>query len=246
MNFSNLFNGAASKNVSAQNIQGAVPGGVSNLASKIPGGLVGGAITGGLVAMLLGNKTARKTVGTAAKYGGAAVLGGLAYKAYKNWQTTNSTANSVSHHPNLRSFPQAHIPGFESEALEHSRGLLTNTRFELAIVKAMIASARADGNIDQDEQLKISEAIESMNLDASSRYELLDLFTKPISIHDFVADARTVEQKAELYLASCLAINLDHEAEYAHLSKLSKVLNLPVGLEHQLRQQARSALNVAV
>jgi len=34
--------------------------------------------------LLLGNKSAREIAGKAASYGGAAVLGGLAYKAFQN------------------------------------------------------------------------------------------------------------------------------------------------------------------
>ncbi len=246
MNLSNLLNEISNSSSAMNYHTNGAGGAVSNLANKIPGGLVGGAVSGGLVALLVGNKSARKTLGTAAKYGGAAVLGGLAYKAYKNWQMNSNQPSAVAHHPNVQSLPQAHIPGFESEALEHSRGVQTSVRFDFAIIKAMVASARADGSIDQQEQLKIAEAIDKMNLDASEKNAFMDLFTRPISIDEIICEARTVEQKAELYLASCLAINLDHEAEYAHLSALSRALNLPLGLEHQLRAQARGAVNASV
>jgi uncharacterized membrane protein YebE (DUF533 family) len=53
-----------------------------------------------------------------------------------------------------------------------------------------------------------------------------------------------MEQRAEVYLASCLTIDLDHEAEYAHLSNLSKALELPSELEQELRHQAKQALAV--
>ena len=80
MNFSNLLkevtgevqgNSGAGKSFKAS-------GGKSSFASGLPGGLAGGVVAGGLVGLLAGNKSARKTAGTAAKYGGAAVLGGLA------------------------------------------------------------------------------------------------------------------------------------------------------------------------
>jgi len=61
----------------------AVKGALGNM----PGGLVGGAAAGGLVALLLGTKKGRKYGGAALKYGGMAALGGLAYKAYSNYKS---------------------------------------------------------------------------------------------------------------------------------------------------------------
>src|SRR5262245_42035068 len=47
-------------------------------------GLAGGAAAGGLVSILLGSKGGRKIAGNALKLGGAAVLAGLAYRAWQN------------------------------------------------------------------------------------------------------------------------------------------------------------------
>lgn len=65
---------------------------LSNLASNIPGALAGGAAAGGIMALLMSNKSARNVAGTAAKYGGAAMLGGLAFKAYQKWQSNDPAA----------------------------------------------------------------------------------------------------------------------------------------------------------
>jgi len=51
------------------------------------GGLAGGALAGGLVGLLAGTKTGRKIGKNALTYGGTAVLGGLAYKAWRDWQS---------------------------------------------------------------------------------------------------------------------------------------------------------------
>ena len=58
--------------------------------SAIPGGLAGGIAAGGVMALLMGNKSARKLAGKAAAYGGTALLGGLAYKGYQNWKQNQS------------------------------------------------------------------------------------------------------------------------------------------------------------
>ena len=62
------------------------PAATHTAGSSIPGGLMGGAAAGGVVALLLGSKKARKFAGKAAGYGGAAVVGGLAYRALQNWR----------------------------------------------------------------------------------------------------------------------------------------------------------------
>ena len=247
MNFSNILNDLTGSSGSLKNAAGSAGSALSGIGSKIPGGLAGGALAGGLVATLIGSKSARKTATTAAKYGGAAVLGGLAFKAYKNWQQSNSQPQAQMAVGESRYTPQSipSVANYENEALAHINNIETSNHFHLALVKAMIASARADGNIDADEQGKISQAIDKMNLDKTARSELLELFIKPISINDIVVDLETIEQKAEVYLASCLVIDLDHEGEYAHLSNLSQALDLPPGLEHQLRVQAAEAISAS-
>ena len=46
-------------------------------------GFAGGAAAGGLLGLLLGNKKMRKAGGGVLGYGGAAVLGALAHRAYR-------------------------------------------------------------------------------------------------------------------------------------------------------------------
>src|SRR5690606_3079667 len=57
----------------------------NGLASKL-GGFGGGALAGGALGLLLGNKKFRKMGGKFAAYGGAAALGAVALKTYQDWQ----------------------------------------------------------------------------------------------------------------------------------------------------------------
>jgi uncharacterized membrane protein YebE (DUF533 family) len=84
---------------------------VSNLASNIPGGLVGRAAAVGAMALLMGNKSARKFAGKTATIGGTALLGGLAFKAYQNWQGNNSGAASTATAESSPLIPQASTSG---------------------------------------------------------------------------------------------------------------------------------------
>ena len=87
------FLGTGDQGVATQQPAAGAP---SSLADKIPGGLVGGAAAGGIVALLLGNKKARKFAGKAAGYGGAAVAGGLAYRALQNWKQAPAAATATA------------------------------------------------------------------------------------------------------------------------------------------------------
>ena len=52
-----------------------------------------------------------------------------------------------------------------------------------------------------------------------------------------------MEQKSEVYLASCLAIDLDHQSEHNYLNKLAGALGLPLDLADQIKTQAKQALD---
>jgi uncharacterized membrane protein YebE (DUF533 family) len=213
----NQFTGSA--NSDDANKQG-VGGKLGNL---IPGGLAGGAMAGGVMALLLGNKSARKFAGTAATYGGAALLGGLAYKAYQNWQHDKHNQMPISE----KSFTSAEI---------------LSPDFQLTLIKAMIAAARADGHIDAAEQQHIFDAIDKMELSTEMKAVVFDLLRQPISVNELAQGATSLEQKSEIYLASFLIVDHEHPAAKAHLAQLDRGLDLPAGLALQLQTQAQQAM----
>lgn len=196
---------------------------------QFPGGLVGGAAAGGIVALLLGNKKARKFAGKAAGYGGAAVIGGLAFQALQNWKQNapggQRTVQSTS--PEMKPVPAAVQPGMDYS-------------FELKVITAMVAAAKADGHIDGSEQERIFAAVDRMALSSELKALVLDLLRKPVSVADVARGVESLEQKAELYMASCLAIDEDDPRERAYLSQLADALALPEGLASQISAQARN------
>ncbi|PLW71005.1 DUF533 domain-containing protein [Pseudohalioglobus lutimaris] len=186
---------------------------------------MGGAAAGGVVALLLGSKKARKFAGKAAGYGGAAVVGGLAYRALQNW----------------RQAPQQTRPQVAAEADPQwaAPPASTDNRFAMKLVTAMIAAAKADGHIDGAEQERIFAAVEQMQLSSNLKALVLDMLRQPISVTDVAQGVEGLEQKAELYTASCLAIDEDDPRERAYLDQLALALNLPTGLSEQIRLQAQ-------
>src|SRR3546814_8936382 len=71
--------------------------------SSALGGLGGGALTGGVLGLLLGNKKLRKMGGGVVAYGGAAALGALALKTYQDWQQKSAEQRSEEHTSDLQS-----------------------------------------------------------------------------------------------------------------------------------------------
>ncbi|MGD2075897.1 MAG: DUF533 domain-containing protein [Gammaproteobacteria bacterium] len=216
---------------------GASPAGMSGigdtlgkLAGNVPGGMAGGAAAGGIMALLMSNKSARKFAGKAATYGGAALLGGLAFKAYRSWQEGNGARAAV--HADTQ-------PSALSEERDFTGDEVLTPDFQLTLIKAMIAAAKADGHIDATEQRAIFMGVEQMELSPQMRGLVFDLLARPIAVNELVAGLNTVEQKSEVYLASCLVIDPDDPSEQAHLDQLSRALQLPDGLAEQLQRQAR-------
>jgi uncharacterized membrane protein YebE (DUF533 family) len=236
MNIQNLLNeffGPSGAAGSSGDSKASTASTLSNLTGNIPGGLAGGAAAGGIMALLMGNKSARKFAGKAATYGGAAVLGGIAYKAFQNWQQNNTDGNAGVGNDNTG------IPD-ENQFLPDQT---QQPAFELTLIKAMIAAAKADGHIDDVEHQRIIKAIAEMDISAEMKGMVFDLLLQEISIEELVKDTDSIEQKSEIYLASCLAINPDHPAEEAHLDQLAAALGLPRGLASELQWQARKAIN---
>ena len=205
---------------------------LSAITSMLPGGLAGGAAAGGVMALLLGSKSARKIAGNVMTIGGTALLGGLAYKAYDNWKQNKPLAQTESITNDDVERAQSVIPDAASQA----------TPLNLILVKSMIAAAKADGHLDSQEQKNIFEAVEKMQLSSEQKATVLDAMSRSISVQELAESVSEDHHKAEVYLAALLAIDVDHEDERAYLNALAVALKLPEGLPAYLEEQARSGI----
>ena len=109
--------------------------------------MVGGLAAGGLLGLVVGNKKMRKMAGKlaggAVGYGGAAALGALGYRAYQQWQSGRDGSPSAAPAPAA----QPALPPQGSGFAVGETAAADGGPFELALVKAMIAAANADGHI---------------------------------------------------------------------------------------------------
>ena len=197
------------------------------LTSGPMGGFGGGMAAGGLLGLLVGSKKVRKMAGGVVGYGGAAVLGALAHRAYQNWQEGKAASQA----------PIATQTDVTQAAQSLSAPGADGKPFTLGLVLTMIAAAKADGHMGPEEQALIFEKMGALTLDAESKAFIFDALARPIPLSEIVSFAKGPEQAAEIYLAARLAIDPDHPAETAYLEALAHRLQLPPDLiahiEHQ-------------
>ena len=186
-------------------------------------GAGGGALAASALGLLLGNKSARKYGGQALTYGGLAALGVLAYKAYGNWQANQGTAPQTE--------PQTidRVPAPQVE--QHSQ----------AILKALVAAAKADGHVDERERQLIDGELNKLNGDPALRQWLQAELNKPLDPAEVARAATTPEIAAEMYIASLVLVDEEHFMERAYLEELAKQLKLDPGLKTELEAQVKQA-----
>ena len=185
-------------------------------------GAGGGALAASAMGLLMGSKGARKLGGKALTYGGLAALGVIAYKAYGNWQARQGAGTTEAPRTLDR------VPAEEAE--QHSE----------AILRALVAAAKADGHIDDRERALLEGEFKRLDDDQSLQHWLHDELNKPLDPADVARAARTPEIAAEMYLASLMMVDQENYMERAYLDELCRQLRLDPALRHELDQQARA------
>ncbi|MBB1520034.1 tellurite resistance TerB family protein [Aquipseudomonas guryensis] len=193
-------------------------------------GAGGGALAAGALGLLLGNKSARKLGGQALTYGGLAALGVIAYKAYGNWQAQQQQGGLAQpvHEPQTVD----RLPAPQAEL--HSQ----------AILKALVAAAKADGHVDAKERQLIEEQIGQLSGDPQLMRWLDAELNKPLDPAEVARAASTPEMAAEMYIASVLMVDEEHFMERAYLEELARQLKLDPALKAELEAQVRQTVAV--
>jgi uncharacterized membrane protein YebE (DUF533 family) len=186
------------------------------------------ALVGGVLGLLLGSKSGRKMGGKVLTYGGLAVLGTLAYKAYQNYQKESANPKGQPNPQPLDSLPEA-------EADSHCR----------AILVALIAASKADGHIDERERQLIDQEMSRLTTDSSIRQWLDSELKKPLDPASVARYATSQSMASEMFLASLLAVDEQSFMEKTYLEELARQMNLPVELQSQLKQQVQEYKNRA-
>jgi uncharacterized membrane protein YebE (DUF533 family) len=208
----------------------------------------GGGFAAGLATSMLMGKSGRKMMGKAAKYGAVAAVGGLAYHAWNQHRQKQAGAQGQTSVSQAASQPSAgSVPAIEAEydAAPANSAFLPAPSDEAAqdalgkaMVRAMIAAAKADGKIDAEEKAAIFERLNAMDLDGDAKAFVFDELSAPLDINAVVAGADTPEHAAEIYAASLVAIEADTAAEKAYLQMLAARLELAPELVAEIHSAA--------
>lgn len=180
-----------------------------------------GALAAGALALLLGTGAGRKVTGSALKLGSLAAIGGVAYKAYQNWQSQSGNTDDAG-------TPVAELSGNSADSRS------------MTLLKAMISAAKADGHIDDQEQAKISEQIGQMGFKADDLTAIKAELEKPVDLAELAKAVDSPATAAEVYLASMLVLDLQNQQERTYLQQLARELKLSDDLVAQLEQQANA------
>ena len=205
----------------------------SGIASGLAGGVAGSALTSALM-----SKKGRKAAKTALQIGGIAAVGGLAWKAYQSYRSTQPAAASAqaalsSSDPSVTRWQGLSAQAFEIDASNDSAatpGML--------LVRAMIDASKADGHIDAREKQLIFARVEDVGLSDAEKGFLFDELTKPCSVEQIVADVKDAQTALEVYAAAFLAIDRSCEQGSAYLARLAQLLALPEPLVHEIHSQS--------
>jgi uncharacterized membrane protein YebE (DUF533 family) len=205
-------------------------GGLGDILGQL-NGFGGGAAAGGLMGLLLGTKQGRRLAGNALQYGGMAVVGALAYRAFQNWQTGRAATTS----PQPAFLPPPSDTPFAPASAVDQQSLARH------LLRAMVAAAKADGHIDDKEHAAIFAEMQKLPLSADDRTFVMDELRKPLDIDAVARDVRTPEEAASIYTASLLAIDVDHPAERGYLAMLAARLKLDDALVEHLHATVEAA-----
>jgi uncharacterized membrane protein YebE (DUF533 family) len=193
--------------------------------SGIGGGMAGGLISGALAGALTGRKGGKQPV----KLGTLAAVGTLAYKAYQAYQKNQSAGGAA-------------VPGAATAAGAATSGAWEVPQAQpvladsdaLTVLQAMIAAAKADGQIDAQESQAITGQLAKSALSTEEKAFLFEELARPLNLDVVIAGVRSPQQAAQVYAASRLVVAEAAPAEQAYLGLLAARLNLDPAMTREL------------
>jgi uncharacterized membrane protein YebE (DUF533 family) len=177
-----------------------------------------GALAGALGTMVVGTGTGRTIAAHAAKLGGLVLIGGLAYKAYQNYQAGQAAATSANPVPT----PAPAGTGFEPQAQTNETATL--------YMRAMIAAASADGVVDEAELARITAGFQQAGHSAEAAAFIKQELAKPATVAELAAACTSPEIAMQCYTAARVAIEPHSDGEKKFLADLAAALGMDAAL----------------
>lgn len=187
-------------------------------------GMQKGVLTAGALALLLGTGAGRRLTGAAIKLGSVAAVGGLAYNAYSKWQAQlPKTGGGVKRIE----------PATPRSELKDD----TTQKRNVALIRAMVAAAKADGHVDEAEKKAMLELVDQQQFDEETLAFLKKQISSDVTVAEIAALADSPEAASEMYLACRIVIDQSNDDEKAWLASLSSELKLSAELIAGLEEE---------
>ncbi len=232
-------------NVNANGLVGKLLGGMAT--KQFAGGLLAGGVASQLVS--------GETLENAAKLGGLALLGTLGYKTYNAYQANKAAGGSASVVDAVKQSAGDMVT--QGKALAGNfKSLIANAQasataaapaplpvpeqtndLALAVIRAMIGAAKADGKVDADETKRILGHLDQGGMDSAEKSFLMTELANTQDVQQIATGAKTPEAAAEIYLAALLVCDSQCAAEQAYLSQLAAALKLERGFTEALQAE---------
>ena len=104
----------------------------------------------------------------------------------------------------------------------------------LLLARAMIAAAKADGQIDTRESQVILNQINGLDLPAEDKAFLFEEYGRALDVTALAEDVDSPEHAAEVYAASVLMVDPPSAPERIYLDTLARELRLDAGLAKEI------------
>lgn len=195
--------------------------------SGLAGGVAGALLAGGGVRF---DSKGRGPLGKAARPGGAAIIGGLAWNAYDQYRAgVAAGAGAPADGPQWHDIPRdAFQPVSAAPA----------ARRDLLVLRAMITAAYADGHVDTDERVRVYQRVKALDLSHAEKGLLMEEISQPLELYQLVQQVSDRALATEVYLAAALVADTPSPAHRLFLQDLAEQLALPQALVRTIGQQA--------
>jgi uncharacterized membrane protein YebE (DUF533 family) len=188
-----------------------------------------------IAGLLLRSPKGRGIARGIAGLGGLAVVGGLAYQAFRNREAgagSSGTGGDAAASP-ARIAALAGAAAFDPAQASEDDALL--------FARAMVAAATADGRMDEAERVRITAALLQAGIDAEATRWLERELADPATVDELAEPVETPEKAAQVYAAARVAIDPDTMQEREFLRQLAEALDLEPQLMAHIDEAAEGA-----
>ncbi|EFE94907.1 tellurite resistance TerB family protein [Serratia odorifera] len=179
---------------------------------------------GGLVGVLLANKSSRKLVGKFGKnaliIGGSAAVGAVIWNKYK-----------------------ARVKETHQDEPQFGNQITPVDQRAKRLVQALVFAAKSDGHIDAEERRAIDHSLEQLQVGEEAQTWVQQAIDQPLNPDLIAQSVKNEDEALEVYYLSCMVIDVDHFMERGYLDALAQSLKIPAdvkqGIESDVNQKKR-------